>query len=57
MSRRVAAGAGALAGVAALAARDVLQREHAVIRNFPLVGRLRYLLEAFASRLREVLDG
>src|SRR5215204_4241424 len=54
MKRRVA-GAGAVASVAALAARDVLQREHAVIRNFPLVGRLRYLLEAFGPELRQYI--
>src|SRR5690349_9383758 len=55
MKRRVA-GAGAVASVAALAAaRDVLQREHAIVRNYPLVGRLRYLLEAFGPELRQYI--
>ena len=37
--RRVILGALAGAAVAGAAARDVLQREHAILRNFPLVGR------------------
>jgi glutamate synthase domain-containing protein 2 len=49
--------AGALAGaaLAAAATRDLLQREHAIVRNFPLVGRLRYLLESVGPELRQYI--
>jgi glutamate synthase domain-containing protein 2 len=47
--------AGALAAVAGAAARDAFQREHAIVRNFPLVGRLRYLLESFGPELRQYI--
>ena len=53
--RRVIAGALAGAAVAGAAARDVLQREHAIVRNFPLLGHLRYLLEAFGPELRQYI--
>ena len=33
-------------GLAGVATWDVLQRRHAVLRNFPLIGHLRFLLEA-----------
>ncbi|GJM21399.1 MAG: FMN-binding glutamate synthase family protein [Planctomycetota bacterium] len=32
---------------------DLLQRKHAILRNFPVVGHLRYLLEAFGPELRQ----
>ena len=54
MPARLLAGAGALA-TAALVARDLLQREHAIIRNFPIVGHLRYLLEAVGPELRQYI--
>ena len=44
--RRVILSALAGAAVASAAARDVLQREHAITRNFPLIGRMRFLLSA-----------
>ena len=43
------------AAVAALAARDLLQREHALLRNFPVIGHARYLLEAIGPELRQYL--
>ncbi len=46
---------GAAAALAAVAVRDVLQREHAVLRNFPLVGHARYLLESIGPELRQYL--
>jgi glutamate synthase domain-containing protein 2 len=46
-------GSGIAAGLAALAVRDVLQREHALLRNFPVVGRARYLLESIGPELRQ----
>nr|QLJ96333.1 FMN-binding glutamate synthase family protein [Micromonospora carbonacea] len=41
--------------VAALAARDVLQRDHALLRNFPVLGRARYLLESLGPELRQYI--
>jgi hypothetical protein len=51
-SRAAAAGLAALAGVAA---RDLLQREHTLLRNFPVLGHARYLLEALGPELRQYL--
>jgi glutamate synthase domain-containing protein 2 len=48
------AGAG-LAALAAVAARDLLQREHTLLRNFPVVGHARYLLESIGPELRQYL--
>ncbi len=39
--------------VAALAAHDLLQRRHAILRNFPVVGHGRFLLEAVGPELRQ----
>ena len=45
-SKRAKIVAGTTAGAAAaVAAWDMLQRKHSVLRNYPLVGHLRYLLE------------
>ncbi|CCG03895.1 FMN-binding glutamate synthase family protein [Blastococcus saxobsidens] len=51
-SRAAAAGLSVLAGVAV---RDLLQREHTLLRNFPLVGHARYLLESIGPELRQYL--
>ncbi|HEY0402547.1 MAG TPA: FMN-binding glutamate synthase family protein [Blastococcus sp.] len=51
-SRAAAAGLGALAAVAV---RDLVQREHTLLRNFPVLGRARYLLEAVGPELRQYL--
>ena len=48
-------GALAAAALAGLAARDLRQRQHAILRNFPVVGHLRYLLEAFGPELRQYI--
>ncbi|MFC4066488.1 FMN-binding glutamate synthase family protein [Actinoplanes subglobosus] len=48
----VAAGA-ALAAVAAVAVRDLTQRRHALLRNFPVIGHGRYLIEAIGPELRQ----
>ena len=45
----------ALAAAAGLVAYDLLQRRRAVLRNFPLVGHFRYLLEAFGPELRQYI--
>jgi glutamate synthase domain-containing protein 2 len=52
MTRAALAGAAALAG---LAARDLIQREHTLLRNFPVLGHARYLLEAIGPELRQYL--
>lgn len=44
--------AAALAGAVGY---DLLQRRRAVLRNFPIVGHLRYVLEAFGPELRQYI--
>ena len=34
---------------------DVLQRKHAILRNFPIVGHFRYILEAIGPELRQYI--
>jgi glutamate synthase domain-containing protein 2 len=34
---------------------DVLQKKHAILRNFPVIGHLRYLLEAIGPELRQYI--
>jgi glutamate synthase domain-containing protein 2 len=43
---------GALAGVAAY---DLLQKKHAILRNFPVVGHGRFLLESVGPELRQYI--
>lgn len=45
----------ALAAVAGVVGYDVLQRRRAILRNFPVVGHLRYVLEAFGPELRQYI--
>src|SRR5918997_5933332 len=47
-----AAAGAALAGVAA---HDLRQRRHAILRNFPVVGHFRYLLEEVGPELRQYI--
>jgi glutamate synthase domain-containing protein 2 len=55
-SSRRRRGAKALAaGLAGLAAYDVTQRRHAILRTFPLVGHLRFLLEKVGPELRQYI--
>jgi glutamate synthase domain-containing protein 2 len=49
------AGAAAGAALAGLVIHDLRQREHAIVRNFPLAGHLRYLLESFGPELRQYI--
>ncbi|WP_336027326.1 FMN-binding glutamate synthase family protein [Geodermatophilus sp. FMUSA9-8] len=51
-ARAAVAGLGA---VAAVAARDLVQREHTLLRNFPVLGHARYLLESIGPELRQYL--
>lgn len=39
--------------VAALAARDLIQKKHAILRNYPVVGHMRYLLEELRPELQQ----
>jgi glutamate synthase domain-containing protein 2 len=39
--------------VAAVAAHDLLQRRHSLLRNFPVIGHGRYLVEAIGPELRQ----
>ncbi|MFE9426941.1 FMN-binding glutamate synthase family protein [Kitasatospora sp. NPDC006697] len=48
-------GAVAATAVAVLAARDLLQKRHALLRNFPVVGHARYLLETIGPELRQYI--
>jgi glutamate synthase domain-containing protein 2 len=42
-------------GLAGVVGYDLVQRRHAVLRNFPVVGHLRYLLELFGPELRQYI--
>ena len=55
MRRASQAAAAGLAALAAVATRDLLQREHTLLRNFPVLGHARYLLEAIGPELRQYL--
>jgi glutamate synthase domain-containing protein 2 len=53
--RKRAIGGGLLASVVATAVHDLLQRKHAVTRNYPVVGHLRFLLERAGPELRQYI--
>ncbi len=42
-------------GAAGLAAYDVTQRKHAILRTYPVVGHLRFVLEKFGPELRQYI--
>lgn len=44
-----------LAALGAVAARDLMQRDHAILRTFPVVGHARYWLEAIGPELRQYI--
>ena len=44
-----------LAALLAVTAYDLIQRRHAILRNFPIIGHLRYLLEAVGPELRQYI--
>jgi len=44
-----------LAALAGVAAHDMLQRQHALLRNFPVLGHGRYLLERIGPELRQYI--
>jgi glutamate synthase domain-containing protein 2 len=43
------------AAITGVAAHDVLQRRHAILRNFPVIGHGRYLLESIGPELRQYI--
>ncbi|GAA1476759.1 FMN-binding glutamate synthase family protein [Nocardioides aestuarii] len=43
------------AALGAVAVRDLTQKQHAIRRNFPLIGHLRYQLEKFGPELRQYI--
>ncbi len=43
------------AALALVALYDVLQRRHTILRVFPVIGHLRYILEAFGPELRQYI--
>ena len=55
VSRRKGSAAAAGVGVAGLLAHDLLQKRHAILRNFPVVGHFRYLLEEVGPELRQYI--
>ena len=44
-----------LAALGAVAARDLVQKDHAILRNFPVLGRARFLLESIGPELRQYI--
>ena len=42
-----------LALLFALGVRDVVQRQHSILRNFPVLGHLRFMLEAIRPELQQ----
>ncbi|MGY0490114.1 FMN-binding glutamate synthase family protein [Streptomyces sp. WG-D5] len=46
-------GAAAATALALVAARDLTQKKHALLRNFPVLGHARYLLETIGPELRQ----
>lgn len=46
---------GAAAALGALAARDLVQKRHALQRNFPVIGHFRYWLETIGPELRQYI--
>jgi len=52
LTRAAALGAAALGAVAV---HDVTQKRHAILRNFPVIGHLRFQLERFGPELRQYI--
>ena len=52
MKKRTVAALAPAAGLAGIALKDLLQKEQSLRRNFPVVARLRYLLESVGPEVR-----
>ncbi|MGE3857578.1 MAG: FMN-binding glutamate synthase family protein [Dehalococcoidia bacterium] len=48
-------GLGLVAVIAAMALWDIVQTKHAILRVYPIIGRLRYLLEKVGPELRQYI--
>ena len=48
-------GLGLVAFLALVAIYDIFQTKHAILRAFPVIGHMRYLLEAFGPELRQYI--
>ncbi len=48
-------GAGVTAAVGGVVAYDVMQRHHAILHNFPVLGHFRYMLESVGPELRQYI--
>lgn len=44
-----------LLGLFALGIYDLIQRRHAILRNYPIIGHLRYLFEGFRPEIRQYM--
>jgi glutamate synthase domain-containing protein 2 len=55
MKKRTIAAIAPIAALAGLSARDLMQKDHALRRNFPIIARLRYTLEAIGPELRQYI--
>ena len=42
-----------VAAIAAVGVYDLVQRQHSVLRNYPVLGHLRFLLEALRPELQQ----
>ena len=45
----------ALVAIVGLVVYDLLQKKHAILRNFPIIGHFRYLLETVGPELRQYI--
>src|SRR6266567_1962011 len=45
----------AIVSIMAVVCFDLLQRRHAILRNFPILGHFRYLLESVGPELRQYI--
>ncbi|MGB3955355.1 MAG: FMN-binding glutamate synthase family protein [Brooklawnia sp.] len=55
MRKRTIAAAAPVAALAGIAVQDLVQKQHALRRNFPVVARLRYLVESIGPELRQYI--
>ena len=46
---------GIVAALAVIAVGDVVQTKHAILRVYPILGRLRYLIEKFGPEIRQYI--
>jgi len=51
--RKKTLGLAPVAAMVAVGAHDLLQKKHALLRNFPVLGHARYWLESIGPELRQ----